>query len=170
MDWPLYLPKPSQTYSTSLDPNLAQTDFEIGFRQRRKYSVDEERISVRWTLTQFQFDIFRTFLELDLEHGALPFFVDIIGLDGLENRQVRIEGGKFQSQYKPHQTYIISANLVCVAAPVFPVGLYEFLISLETSDPSEFILTSDVLNLYIESVFGESFLDERTADFLTRYS
>lgn len=170
MNFPLYLPKPQQTYSASQDPALASNRFEVGFRQRRRFSETEERISVQWNMDQLQFDIFRSFVKFELENGALPFLVDIIGLDGIESREVRLEGGRFSERYAAHQRYVISATLVCVSAVVFPLGIYEFMISLQTDDISEFMETSDILNLYIDSVFGESSANEETAAFLLKYS
>lgn len=164
------LPNPKQTYKGSLDPSLAVTQFDRNFRQRRRYTENQEVIEVAWLMTQFQYDLFKYFVETTLLGGSLEFDVNILGLDGLENRTVRIQGGKHVMSYRPHGYYDITATLIAKPATLFDGDAYNFLLTLETDLPDPFITLSDILSLYIEGFFGESSASPEVLAFLESYS
>lgn len=164
------LPNPKQTYKGSLDPRLAVTQFDRNFRQRRRYTENQEVIEVAWLMTQFQYDLFKYFVDITLLGGSLEFDVNILGLDGLENRTVRIQGGKHVMSYRPHGYYDITATLISKPATLFDGDAYEFLLTLEADLPDSFMTLSDILSLYIEGFFGESSASPEVLAFLESYS
>ena len=170
MEWPSMLPNPKQTYKGSLDPRLAVTQFDRNFRQRRRYTENQEVIEVAWLMNQFQYDLFKYLVDISLLGGSLEFDVNILGLDGLENRTVQIQGGKHVMSYRPHGYYDITATLIAKPATQFDGDAYAFLLTLEADLPDSFITLSDILSLYIESFFGESFASPEVSAFLESYA
>ncbi len=164
------LPNPKQTYKGLLDPRLAVTQFDRNFRQRQRYTENQELIEVAWLMDQFQYDLFKYFVDINLKGGSLEFNVNILGLDGLENRSVRIQGGKHSMSYRPHGYYDITATLIVKPATLFDGDTYEFLLTLEADLPDAFITLSDILSLYIEGFFGESSASPEVLAFLESYS
>lgn len=168
--WPTLLPNPTQRYASSSDPRLSVTEFDRNFRQRQRYSSNEEILQVSWRFNQFEYDYFRAFVERTLLMGSLEFDVNLIGLDGIERRVVRIQAGKTSMQYVSDGWYDITSVLIGKPATSMDAGTYEFLATLETSEIAGFARACDVLSLYIEEHFGESSGSAEITSFLASYS
>jgi len=154
---PSWLPNPSRNYAAEVDPHLATTDFEIGQRQRRRFAKAEERISVVWEFSQFEYDTFCYFVSNIIESGALPFDISILGFEGMETRNVQLVGGRFSSRPLGIGFYTVSASLVCQTAETMDSETFGFLFSPECSDPDLFIALSLGLYDYIEHHYGDTF-------------
>jgi hypothetical protein len=162
MSDPIYpypaLPRPTQNYGASVDPKLAVTQFEIGRRQRPRFSATDEVVSVSWGMTQLQLDAFRYFVTNVLEQGSKAFTIGIIGIDGIQTRTVQLAGGTFTQRYVPHQRYTVSATLITSLASSLMTGAdYDVLLIQELSDPNLFYITASSLHDYIENHYGEPY-------------
>lgn len=167
--WPALLPKPSQRYSSGIDPKLAVTEFDRNFRQRQKYSGADELIQVSWRFDQLQYDSFRTFVDSKLVQGSLEFTADIVGLDGIESRVVKMQGGKYAMTYVSNGWYDVSSVLIGQPAPNLDSDLYEFLLTLDTSDIAGFCQACEVIFVYIEQFYGDSSASPQVTAFLSKY-
>jgi hypothetical protein len=148
------LPRPTQNYGSTTDPHLAVTQFEIGRRQRPKFSAVDEVISVSWDMTQLQLDTFRYFVANILKQGSLAFTIGIVGLDGIQTRTVQLVGGTFTERYVPHQRYTVSASLLAVTPTQMDEEMFEALQMVELSDLDGFVALCLGLYLYIEYNYG----------------
>ena len=168
--WPQHLPKPQQAYSVGVDPRLVVTEFEVGKRQRRRYTHLEDTIKVVWVLTQFQLDVFRAFVKFELDNGANPFNTTIIGLDGIEDAEVILRNGTFSvSMAGPHH-YNATADLVRVAPTTMDEDMLGILSMDELSDVDVFTFSCEALYIYVETTYGDFAGDELTEHFMELYS
>lgn len=164
--YPTLLPRPTQRYGSSLDPRLAVTEFDRNFRQRQKYSGADEFIQVTWSFNQLEYDVFKTFVERILIQGSLEFTVDILGVDGLKSRVVKIQGGKYSMQLNNSRYYDISCILVAKPDALLDADIFEYIIGLTGSEVADLTSAGDVLFLYIENFFGNSSESSEVTDFL----
>lgn len=167
--FPSNLPKPQKRYSADITANIAVTEFETSIRQRRRYSDPLESIGVEWELSQLQMDLFAYFVETVLESGSLPFEVMVAGLDGLEVREVIIDGGKFSKTYKPFNRWVVSCRLVAQRASYISQEMFETLTIPALSEPDLFLLSAEALELYLIEFFGNAFGSETINRLLKLY-
>jgi len=167
--WPIHLPKPSQEYNVTATGQLIVTAFETGFRQRQRYAYNEDTISVSWLFTQLELDIFRGFVYSVLQGGALAFEAYIIGLDGIVTAEVYLKGGDYGITYLPGNNYRVSAYLVKVAPETITADIYHLLNNEAMASFDTFLLLSDALSFYIESVFGNSGASALVTEFLETF-
>lgn len=166
ISWPAILPIPSQNYSGSSDPHLVTTEFEVGTRQRRMYSQEEDSLKVSWLMSQLQFDTFRYFVRTSLNGGSLAFQTSILGLNGVEVAEVYLKAGKFNFSTNAPGYVVVSAELIRVQPTVMDAELYELLNSDPLSSPDGFSTLSDALFLYIETAYGTSAADSFVQNFM----
>lgn len=152
MNWPEHiLPLPQQTYSAQVDPNLAQQQFEVGFRQRPRFGFDEDKISVTWLFDQFQFDFFKSFVRHGLLQGSSPFTATILGVDGLTSTEnVSLQGGTYGWAYAPHKHYRVEAILLKTDMPVADEGAVMFFALNPTYGVQTIIDAAETLYLFME--------------------
>jgi len=101
-------------------------------RQRLRFSTEIETYSVQWSFTGAEFATFKEFFRDDLQGGTLFFTITLpLGADpDFEDMSLRFLEGKYASQYKPHDTWVVTATLereVTQAIPdpaVSPVPLW----------------------------------------------
>lgn len=122
---------------------LAVTQFETNFRQRKRYSNDQERVQVGWLFTQFEFDVFKKFVRDLISAGSGSFFLNIIGTNGLESREVQIVGGKYSSQYVSHAHHKVTCELLVVTNSVMTNNQYN--LALLTGSMNEVALAQTIL-------------------------
>lgn len=157
MNWPEHLlPLPSETYSASADPALAKTEFEVGFRQRRKFSGVEERIGVSWMVNQLQLDIMEAFVQRNMEHGSMAVEMSIISVDGVRRETVRILGGTLSKDYLPGSNYRVTATLIAEPKALADEEIMAWLLYLEDGSPDGFMQAAEILALYTQSFYGVS--------------
>lgn len=164
--WPTLLPIPQQAYSTTASGRLIVSQFETGFRQRRRYTYAEDSIRVVWLFTQLEYDLFRAFVKHGLQNGALAFTTTILGLDGIEQAEVYIKDGAFAETYVPHAQHSVNAELVRANPTIMDENIYSILLLPELSAPNTFLLLSEVLFIYIENAYGDSASNAIVTDFL----
>lgn len=167
--WPQLLPRPQQDYSVDVSNKLITTAFEIGFRQRRRYSNTEDVIRVVWQLNQLQLDILRAFVIYELDNGANPFSTYIIGLDGIETAEVYLNGGVLKYGAIGPGYYAVSAELIRVAPTVMSEDMLGILGMEELASPDEFLFLCEALFIYIEEAYGDSASNDITNRFMELY-
>jgi len=171
MNWPEHLlPRPSENYSAQVDPVLARTEFEVGFRQRRKFTGVEERISVDWMVTQLQLDIMESFIQVNMSHGASAVEMTIIGVDGIRRETVRILGGATSKAYLPGGSYRVSATLIAEPKATADAEIMAWLLYLEDGSPDGFMQVAEILALYTESFYGVATESPEITEFMSLYS
>lgn len=168
--WPQQLPRPQQIYSTLVDGRLVANEFEVGYRQRRRYSYLEDAIRLSWLLNQFQLDVFRAFVKFELDNGANAFNTSIIGLDGLEDAEVQLRDGVYQFAAIAPGYYTVSAALVRLAPTTMTLDMLGILGMPELADPDLFSSLCEILSVYIEEAYGDSGSNGLTSDFMELYS
>lgn len=152
--FPSWLPLPSRNYGADVDPYLATTEFEVGLRQRRRYSTAQERVGVTWEMSQLEYDAFCHFVREEISFGAMPFDISILGVDGLETRNAQMMGGKFSARVLGVGFYSVSATLLCEASAGMDAEIFALLGTPEMGDIDSFYLISTGLYLYIETTYG----------------
>ncbi len=172
MNWPEHLlPLPSENYSATSNPFLSRTEFEVGFRQRRRYSGVEERVAVSWVVTQLELDIMEAFVQRDMDHGSEAVEMTIIGVDGITNRHtVRIIGGALSKDYMPGMNYRVTASLAVEPKPIADADIMEWLLYLEDGTPDGFTEAAEILALYIDSFYGVSTESPEITAFMALHS
>ena len=168
--WPINLPLPSQSYNSTASGRLVVNTFETGFRQRRRYSYNEDLLRVTWLMTQLEFDVFKAFVKLTLSNGANAFYTQIVGLDGIEYAEVYLKDGAFTATYTPHAMQTVSAELVRVNPTVMDANTLEILIMPEMLDPDNFVFMSDALEAYNEQALRNSQSTEITRNFMSQFN
>lgn len=168
--WPLNLPLPNQAYNSTASGRLAINAFETGFRQRRRYSYNEDGIRVSWLFTQLQYDTFKAFVKLTLSNGATPFETSIIGLDGIEVAEVYLKDGAYSASYTPHAMQTVTADLLRVNPTVMDANTLAIVCMEEMNDPDNFVFLSDALYAYNEQAMRDSNSTEITRNFMSQFN
>lgn len=92
--------------------------FDIGTRQRRRFSEDVEEVSVMWNFSHLEYAYFRTFVRDDLDQGSKPISISLVTPMGLERIAAKIIGGDYSVSYKGFRTYDVSAKLEVINPPI----------------------------------------------------
>lgn len=130
--WPEnVLPHPSISYKSKNSSNLAVSRFDIGTRQRRRFSADIEEIAVMWNLSHLEYAYFRTFVREDLAQGSKPISISLVTPLGLERITAKIIGGDYSVSYKGFRTYDVSAKLEVINPPILNKTLQTLIAFLE---------------------------------------
>lgn len=171
MNWPEHLiPLPSEAYSAQGDPFLARTEFEVGMRQRSRYSGVEEKISVNWILSQFELDVLEAVVQRSLNQGADEFEMSILGLDGVRRETVQIVGGALSKEYLSGSYYRVAATLRVKPKTLGDPEVMAWLLYLEDGAADGLIELAEVLDLYLERHYGESISSPAVVDFMLTHS
>lgn len=168
--FPPLLPNPRQDYSAGVDPFLSVNEFETNIRQRNRFTNPLETVQVSWMFTQLQFDIFKAFVAHVLINGSAPFDLDIIGLDGLQSRNVVLRGGTYSSKLQGFKNYIVSATLQIQQPALMDYNTLEILGMDAFSNPDLFNISAEALFTYIEETFGDSSGNPITSNFINTYA
>lgn len=153
IDWPEnILPCPDADYGSNVDGKLLVQEMEIGTRQRRRFSDDNEKISVRWKFNKFQWAYFRNFVAITLSHGAASTNMTVLTVNGLERVTVKLIGGKYSSKYTNFENYEVSANLELIGPPKAQEDLFALQGILENEENmDEWFAFSEELTTITES-------------------
>lgn len=168
--WPQHLPRPQQNYSANVNGRMVVNEFEVGTRQRRRFSYLEDVIKVGWLLTQFQLDVLRAFVKFELDNGANAFETFIIGMDGIETAEVFLKDGVFTINAVSPGYYNVTAELVRVSPTTMTEDMLGILSMDELADPDRFSFTCQALSDYIELAYGDYSSVDSTALFMELYS
>jgi len=80
--WPDSLPLPLVNPQILSSPRNEITVMETGRSRTRRHAETLWSIyDVSWNFTDDKFALFRTFFEEELEHGSLPFVIELFGVD-----------------------------------------------------------------------------------------
>lgn len=145
-------------------------EFEVGTRQRRRYSYLEDTLSVNWLMSQFQLDVFRAFVKFELDNGANSFNTTIIGIDGIEDAEVQLINGQYSVNTVGPRDYTISASLVRVNPTTMTADMLGILSMEELLDPDVFAFTCEALFTYIELAYGDYTSNPITSEFMDLYA
>lgn len=109
--WPSTLPSPKvEGYATAPDAAFIRTDMEAGpARQRQRYSVTPNSVSLNWLFTAAEMLIFRAFYRDDLSLGTGWFDVDLDIGDGFQSYEARFVAAPRSS--KVSCFWLVSATL-----------------------------------------------------------
>lgn len=165
------LPRPTQNLASEVKPSLAVTEFEVGTRQRQRYTHSVETYSVSWQFNLLQYNCFETLVKHTLKSGSLPFDITLIGVDGLVRlTDVFIPGGVYRAQYSGHFFFTVSATLRKVNKPLADKDIVEFLASIVDMNPDQWVSVANILELYVENFYGSPQDSPEILDFLNLYS
>lgn len=99
--WPATLPAPLLAdYSLESADLTIRTDMESGpARVRRRSTAPQDRVTLRFVLTDAQQQVFRGFWESDAAHGSAWFFMPLrdARAAGVSTREVRPLAGGFKA-------------------------------------------------------------------------
>lgn len=153
--WPEALPLPLANPSIQAEARNEQTVMETG-RVRVRPTVESlyEIYEVEWNLTADKFEAFKAFFEDDLEHGSLPFVLELLG----EETEVEfLEADTFEVNHTDN-LFNLKAKLCIVPQPIPPPEpenpVYE---TFDHYDDQVDVLGSE-LNLGVWNNFSHSYL------------
>lgn len=110
--YPAILPMPTQNYSLSIEHNMVRTNMDSGrTRQRRRFTMSANTISVNWDFTDTEFQLFESWVTIILNGGASWFETDVLTGGGVTPHKVRIQAGKYRAKYTDHMRWRVSASL-----------------------------------------------------------
>lgn len=148
------LPYPQRDYSVSNDPRLLVQRFEVGTRQRKRFSDTVEVASITWELNFAQWKFLKTFIANVLFNGAEAFEMTIPTVEGLQRHSVKIIAGTYDEQ---HFTGGVNVSVqIEIIAPL-----------LLTESEYYLILISDGSETYLEDFIA---MDESLYQSLIHYS
>lgn len=93
------LPLPQRDYSIEHNPNLLVQRFEVGIRQRKRFTGGLEVASIVWQCNYAQWKYLKTFMSQYLFDGAEKFEMTIPTVEGLKRHEVQIIAGSYMEQH-----------------------------------------------------------------------
>lgn len=112
IEFPTELPRPSQDYSVGIENSSLRTKMDSGrIRQRRRFTNSQNFISVKWDLTDEEFQLFESFAFHALDGGTSWFQTEILTGGGIVTHNVRIQEGKYKASYKGFMGWVVTATL-----------------------------------------------------------
>lgn len=111
--WPTsILPAPKTSLAGQADTNALRLEMEAGtIRQRRLFSESRVVISVEWSFTQQEHDIFIAFLKFKLADGSDSFLWNLDLGGGAKNHELRFLDGKYTATFDEVGFWVVSAQL-----------------------------------------------------------
>lgn len=111
--WPATLPLPNMSgYQVENGGKVLRTDFDSGpARQRLRFTVCPDDLSVNWKFKPNEIAIFKAFFKTDIHEGVDWFLITLNMGYGLLEYEARFVSGKYQSQILPGMNWIVSAKL-----------------------------------------------------------
>lgn len=115
--WPTSLPQPiSDGYGLTPEDSGIRTDMEVGAaRVRRRTRARNDRIDVRWLLTDAQMAAFRAWFDDDatgVSGGSAWFYIRLnIGTGGMQTVEARFVNGFKRGDFTPPDTWQVTAQL-----------------------------------------------------------
>lgn len=131
--WPSILPAPTVEYSLDIAHSSARTEMESGhIRQRRRFSDSNQSISVSWSFTDLEFQLFESFATHKLDGGNGWFETDILSGGGVVRHKVRIQNGQYSASYQNFMHWTVSATLDVEEVNRLAPEILDILLAYET--------------------------------------
>lgn len=123
---------PSQEYSIDFAHSNARTEMESGrVRQRRRFTASAQSISVVWSFSDLEFQLFESWA-MHILGGANGWFeTDILTGGGIVQQKVRIQNGQYSATYKAHMHWQVSATLDVESVNRLDSGVVSLLVALD---------------------------------------
>lgn len=110
--FPEDLPNPSQSYKLGITNRVMRTKMDSGrIRQRRRSTESVNAISVKWEMTDEEFQLFESFCFFSLDGANSWFEAKILTGGGIVTSVVRFQGGKYDATYQSHLHWVVTAKL-----------------------------------------------------------
>ena len=93
------LPLPQRDYAVEHDPRLLVQRFEVGTRQRKRFTGGLEVAAITWQCNYAQWKFLKTFIFNILFQGAEKFEMTIPTVEGLKRHEVLIVQGTYSEQH-----------------------------------------------------------------------
>lgn len=117
--WPsTLLPAPDGSFNPNVVAAVARTKMDSGaVVQRLRFTQQMCTMpSVKWTMTDAQFEIFKAWWAYKISRGADWFTISLPLGDGFATYTVRFDG-KYAQKYKPVMHWEVSGTLECIVQP-----------------------------------------------------
>lgn len=136
--YPDFLPRPSQNYNLDVNASIGRTQMDSGrIRQRRRFTSTKDQIAVVWQFTDQEFAMFTSFVKFKINDGADWFTAEIVTGNGIQEQTVRMQGGNYQSAYRSHFNWNVSAVLDVQEIAMLSEEAYDLIIDMDI-DPNDF--------------------------------
>lgn len=141
------LPYPQRDYYASNNPRLLVQRFEVGTRQRKRFSDEVEIASITWQCNITQWKFLKTFISNVLFQGAEKFQMSIPTVDGLKKHTVQIIDGSYGEQHFTGGVDV-SVELEIIDPLVLTGGEYHLILISDGNEnyASDFVLNDEALH------------------------
>lgn len=110
--FPESLPKPTRNYSVDIENSAVRSNMDSGrIRQRRRFTASQNSLSVKWELTDEEFQIFESFVFHALSGGTGWFEADLLTGNGIVPHKVRFQKGRYKAAYRGFMNWLVTATL-----------------------------------------------------------
>lgn len=110
--FPEDLPRPTQDYSLNIENSAIRSRMDSGrIRQRRRFSSSQNALSVKWSLTDEEFQLFESFAFHALSGGTSWFETELLTGGGIVTHKVRFQEGRYKASYRGFMGWIVTASL-----------------------------------------------------------
>jgi hypothetical protein len=161
------LPRPDIRYGGAIDSFVARTKMDTGeFRQRARYSRQQEIVTIVLSLTHEEMDFFRNWMLYTLAQGTLSFNMDLPLGGNISNpfvsREVRIIEGKWKHKYQSHLHHKVTFRIEFLDTATLSADIFSVYTDLGTpNDPCDqfdlaaFEAAVDTLDIYTRDILPE---------------
>lgn len=110
--FPESLPKPTRNYSVDIENSAVRSNMDSGrIRQRRRFTASQNSLSVKWELTDEEFQLFESFAFHALSGGTGWFEADLLTGNGIVPHKVRFQNGRYKAAYRGFMNWLVTATL-----------------------------------------------------------